>query len=72
MSNMRVWEIIEVDEEDEYFQHLIPCKRSETVDTNYGMETFVITKEDIDNLLKGRALYGDICSEYSVMLYMRE
>ena len=70
--SVRVYEIIKDDEEDGYVQHLRACKRNETVDTNYGMYTFVITKEDIDYLLKGRALYGDIgCGEYSVMLYMK-
>ena len=72
MSKYRVHEIISEDEKYGYAERLIACKRSETVESNYGMDTFIVTKEDISNLLKGRVLYAETAGgEYSIMLYMK-
>ena len=72
MSKYRVYEIIGDDEKFGYAGYLTACKRSETVEGNYGMDTFIVDKEDISNLLKGRALYAEIAGgEYSILLYMK-
>lgn len=43
------------------------------VDTCYGLETFYITKEEIDALLSGKKLYSTVnCDEYAITIEMVE
>ena len=43
------------------------------VDTRYGLETFHITKEEIDALLSGKKLYSTVNDgEYAITIIMAE
>ena len=43
------------------------------VDPCWGLETFYITKEEIDALLSGKKLYSTVnCDEYAITIEMEE
>lgn len=43
------------------------------VNTCYGLETFYITKEEIDALLSGKKLYSTVnCGEYAITIEYNE
>lgn len=47
--------------------------KKQEVDACYGLETFHITKEEIDALLSGKKLYSTInCDEYAITIEMEK
>lgn len=47
--------------------------RNAKVDPCYGLETFVITKDEIAALLSGKKLYFTVnCDEYAITIKMAE
>lgn len=46
-------------------------EKDEKTDMCYGLETFIITQDDIDHLIKGGKLYTCVnCCEYAIEIMM--